>query len=157
MSVGVVLFEVIMALLMLALIIYCVKLNRGLAAIRGQDEQIKRMIAELNMAAERAEASVARLKTAGLSAEAGVRASIEDAEQARRSLAIRPPERAVPEPNPVADELAAKEDADAAAEEALFNTGADYASTGVQSARGQNRDQAEAAVLHAIRAARGNA
>lgn len=83
MSMGVVLFEVVMALLMLALIVYCVKLNRGLAAVRGQDEQIKQMIAELNSAADRAEASVARLKSAGLSAEAAVRAAIEDAEQTR--------------------------------------------------------------------------
>tara|TARA_R110000787_G_scaffold19614_6_gene58660 strand:+ start:386 stop:859 length:474 start_codon:yes stop_codon:yes gene_type:complete len=157
MSMGVVLFESVMALLMLALIVYCVKLNRGLAAVRGQDEQIKQMIAELNSAADRAEASVARLKSAGVSAEAAVRASIEDAEKARSMLAACNPAMAAARPAPLAENPGSNEDADAEAEAALFNTGADIAPLRPQAARGQDRDQAEAAVLQAIRAARGNA
>ncbi|MDA0241287.1 MAG: DUF6468 domain-containing protein [Proteobacteria bacterium] len=157
MSTGVVLFEVVMALLMLALIVYCVKLNRGLAAVRGQDAQIKQMIAELNMAADRAEASVARLKAAGLSAEAAVRASIEDAEQARSLLAARNTTMAATQPMSLADDLASKDAADAAVDAALFNTGEGFMPNRPQPARDQNRGEAEASVLQAIRAARGSA
>lgn len=155
MSVLTILVEGIMALLMLALIVYCVKLNRGLGAIRGQDEQIKSMIVELNSAAERAEASVARLKAAGLQAEASVRAAIRDGEKLQTEMKPKTPRA------PVRDEngTGAGEDADPAIDAALFqnNDGLDPAGRrpGPDRARDQSRGEAEAAVLQAIRAARG--
>lgn len=153
MSVMTVLFEGLMALLMLALIIYCVKLNRGLAGVRGQDEQIKQMISELNIAADRAEASVARLKAAGLHAEAAVRAAIQDADRSQTGTVAR--DRLTSTSIGGAD-LASGMRADAAAEEALFGVGPQFSSPGKLPVRGQNREDDEAAVLTAIRAARGD-
>jgi hypothetical protein len=153
MSVMTVFFEGVMALLMLALIIYCVKLNRGLAGVRGQDEQIKQMISELNIAADRAEASVSRLKAAGIHAEAAVRAAIQDAERLRNGVAAR--DQLTSTSNAGID-AASGVKADAAAEEALFAPGKDFPRPAQSMVRGQNREEAETAVLTAIRAARGD-
>jgi hypothetical protein len=151
MSVMTVLFEGLMALLMLALIIYCVKLNRGLAGVRGQDEQIKQMISELNIAADRAEASVARLKAAGLNAEAAVRTAIQDADRPRPAARDR-----VSSTSSGGADAASGARADAAAEEALFGADQQFPSPAKLAVRGQNREDDEAAVLTAIRAARGD-
>ena len=145
------LFEGMMALLMVALIVYCVKLNRGLAGVRGQDEQIKQMIMELNRAADRADASVSRLKAAGLTAEASVRAALQDADRLRTDLAARrrPAAASISALDAVSDDVS-----DAAAEEALF--GRDVPDHSRPAVRVPNREQNEAAVLTAIRAARGD-
>ena len=83
-------FEGALALLMIALIVYCVKLNRGLAAIRASDTQINELIGRLIEASDRAEASVAQLKAVGVARERALRAAIEDAEAMRASLAPSP-------------------------------------------------------------------
>ena len=153
MSVMTVFFEGVMALLMLALIIYCVKLNRGLAGVRGQDKQIKQMISELNIAADRAEASVSRLKAAGLHAEAAVRAAIGDADRLRNGEAAGDRHTSTPT---AAIDSATEVRADAVAEEALFATGKGDPRPPRPIVRGQNRQEDEAAVLTAIRAARGD-
>ncbi len=73
-------FEGVLAALMVVLIVYCVKLNRGLVAIRSSDPQINEMIGSLVEASDRAEASVAQLKAVGVAQERALRAAIEDAE-----------------------------------------------------------------------------
>lgn len=73
-------FEGVLAALMVVLIVYCVKLNRGLVAIRSSDPQINKMISSLVEASDRAEASVAQLKAVGVAQERALRAAIEDAE-----------------------------------------------------------------------------
>ncbi len=145
------LFEGITALLMVALIVYCVKLNRGLAGVRGQDDQIKQMIIELNRAADRADASVSRLKAAGLTAEAAVRAAMQDADRLRIDLAAR---RRPASPSMFAPDAVSDAVSDAAAEEALFAR--DVPDRSRPAVPIPNREQNEAAVLTAIRAARGD-
>lgn len=86
MSVSVILFEAGLAVLISVLIYYCIKLNRRLETIREKDEQITAMIASFTEASERTEASVSRLKAAGVAAERTVRAAIADAEAVRAEL-----------------------------------------------------------------------
>ena len=82
-------FEAGLAILMVALIVYCVKLNKRLASLRSHDAEITNMIAGLQEASERAEQSVQRLKSAGLSAELSLRAAMEDAAAIQADLARR--------------------------------------------------------------------
>ena len=58
-------FEGIVAALMVALIVYCIRLERRLAALRQNDAPIRALIGELQSAAERAEAAGGHLKAAG--------------------------------------------------------------------------------------------
>ncbi len=83
-------FEGVLAALMVVLIVYCVKLNRGLTAIRSSDPKINELIGSLVEAADRAEASVAQLKAVGVAQERALRAAIEDAEVLRADLAPAP-------------------------------------------------------------------
>ncbi|MPY72138.1 MAG: hypothetical protein GEU92_18925 [Alphaproteobacteria bacterium] len=80
------LVDVAMAGLMVALLVYCVKLNRRLAAVRDSDTEIRQMIVELQTAADRAEASVGALKTAGVEAERLLRVQVVRAEALRDEL-----------------------------------------------------------------------
>jgi len=59
-------FDGVLCVLMVMLIVYCVKLNRGLTAIRSSDVEINKLIASLIEASDRAETSVAQLKAAGV-------------------------------------------------------------------------------------------
>lgn len=79
-------FEGVLAALMVVLIVYCVKLNRGLVAVRSSDPQINELIARLIEASDRAEASVGQLKAVGVAQERALRAAIEDAETIRARL-----------------------------------------------------------------------
>lgn len=81
------LFEAGLAVLMAALIVYCVKLNRRLAALRSQNAEIGELVAGLRDASERADLSVQRLKAAGLAAERSLRAAIGEATAAQARLA----------------------------------------------------------------------
>jgi hypothetical protein len=72
--------------LMIALIVYCVKLNRRLAAIRDNDADIRQMIVELRNASDRADAATHVLKSAGIEAERSLRAEILRAEAVRHDL-----------------------------------------------------------------------
>lgn len=80
------LFEAVLATLMVALIIYCIKLNRRLSLLRDQNAQFVDMISGLGEASERAEQSVQHLKAAGLSAERSLRSVIADAVVAQADL-----------------------------------------------------------------------
>lgn len=75
-----------MAGLMVALIVYCVKLNRRLAAIRDSDAEIRQMIVELRNAADRADAATNVLKSVGLEAERSLRVQVLRAEAVRDGL-----------------------------------------------------------------------
>lgn len=81
------LFEAVLATLMVALIVYCIKLNRRLSLLRDQNAQFVDMISGLDEASERAEQSVQHLKAAGLSAESSLRSVIADAVVAQADLA----------------------------------------------------------------------
>lgn len=83
-------FEGALAALMVVLIAYCAKLNRGLSAIRASDTQINELIGRLVEASDRAEASVAQLKAVGVAQERALRAAIEDAEAAQARLGAVP-------------------------------------------------------------------
>jgi hypothetical protein len=80
------LFEAGLATLMVALMVYCIKLNRRLSLLRDQNAEFADMMAGFNEASERAEQSVQHLKVAGLSAERSLRSVIEDAAVAQADL-----------------------------------------------------------------------
>ena len=80
------LFEAGLATLMVALIVYCIKLNKRLSLLRNQNAEFADMKAGLREASERAEQSVQHLKVAGLSAERSLRSVIEDAAVAQVDL-----------------------------------------------------------------------
>lgn len=80
-------FDGVLAVLMILLIVYCVKLNRGLVAIRSSDTQINDLIGRLIEASDRAQASVQQLKAVGVAQERALRTAIADADAARARLA----------------------------------------------------------------------
>ena len=82
-------FEGVVAALMVALIVYCVRLERRLAALRQNDAPIRALIGELQSAAERAEASVGHLKAAGLDAERSLQQAIRTAQAVEDDLVRR--------------------------------------------------------------------
>lgn len=89
-------FEFIVAGLMVALIVYCVRLDRRLRALRENDSAIRSLIVELQQAAARAEATVGALKTAGLDAERSLNQAIRTAQAVeddllRRGRSLTPP------------------------------------------------------------------
>lgn len=155
------LFEGVMATLMVALIIYCVKLDRRLTLLRNQDTQMAEMIAGFRDASDRAEQSAQRLKAAGLAAERSLRAAMLEAEAMRSefsmpasvSAPVRP--EASPDPASVVDLMnndsgpsigtqAPKRDMLMPDQNVAPDT----------SKRAETREEAEQAVLEAIRSAR---
>jgi hypothetical protein len=102
-------FEGVVAALMVALIVYCVRLDRRLAALRENDAPIRALIEELRAAADRAEASVGRLKAAGLDAERSLQQAIRTAQAVEDDLVRRAriPAAAAPAPRPAAAEMTA--------------------------------------------------
>ena len=89
-----------LATLMVALIVYCIKLNRRLTLLRNQSAEFADMMTGLNEASARAEQAVQHLKTAGLSAEKSLRsviaeASVKQADLSR--LAADTPRAAAPQ------------------------------------------------------------
>ncbi len=169
------LFEAGMASLMVVLIFYCVKLNRRLTQIRSHDTEINELIAGLRDASERADVSVQRLKAAGLSAERSVRAAIEDASVAQtemseaaatKSWSPQPePENHAVSSDPAVEIARAAGNANALhsrssrPERDMLMASGEAASGPPKPAkdteeRSQTREEAEEAVLQAIRTAR---
>jgi hypothetical protein len=159
-----------MAALMAALIVYCVKLNRRLALLRDQGNEIRELVAGLRDASERAELSVQRLKAAGLAAERSLRAAIEDAARTPTAFAGRPAAAATPPPPERMDgkprASAARAETSAAARSTREKR--DMLLAAATSADGQvpapaaqvrprTREEAEDSVIQAIRSARGDA
>ncbi len=80
------LFEGAVSVLLLVMIAYCIKLNRLLGGLRERDAEIEDLLIRFGDASDRAEASVAVLKAAGVEAERSVRVATERAETARDEL-----------------------------------------------------------------------
>jgi hypothetical protein len=165
------LLEAGMAVLMTALIVYCVKLNRRLSLLRSQDAEIKELIAGFREASERAELSVQRLKAAGLAAERSLRGAMEDAAAMRTELAglasaapTRPPPGATPGKPTAEDALTGASSAvDQAvrAKRDMLMAAASPSRERMPAApapvRPRTREEAEESVIQAIRSARGEA
>ena len=154
------LFEGVMACLMVALIIYCVKLNRRLTLLRSQNTEMAEMMAGFRDASDRAEQSAQRLKAAGLAAERSLRAAILEAEAVRRDLSpmatpLTPPQTETPlESDSVVDLMKAEPPAEPRPPQRDMLMGGH---TGKQEKRAETREEAEQSVLNAIRSARSGA
>jgi hypothetical protein len=158
------LFEGVMATLMVALIIYCVKLNRRLAMLRNQEAEMAEMIAGFRDASDRAEQSAQRLKAAGLAAERSLRGAILEAEAAQRDLSrsSAPAAPAAPEPPattaPVVDLMKGegRSPVEPRPPQRDMLMGQSSASPGNSKVpkRAKTREEAEQTVLDAIRSAR---
>ena len=79
-------FEGVVAVLLIAMIYFAIKLNSRIGQMRERESQMQQLIDSLNEAAGRAEASVGHLKTAGEDAETTLRGSIERARALRDDL-----------------------------------------------------------------------
>ncbi|NKB20108.1 MAG: hypothetical protein GKS01_06125 [Alphaproteobacteria bacterium] len=159
MSVYTIVFEAGLAVLMTVLIIYRIILNKRLAAIRSQDADLKEMTASFDAASQRAEASVSRLKSAGLAAESSLRAAIAEAEGVRASINVSAPAFFSPDDNsePLSQESAARQDSFHREFDVSRMGGDDVAELTDQppvEVQSEDRKQAELAVLDAIRLAR---
>ncbi len=156
-----------MAVLMAALIGYCVKLNRHLSLLRNQDSEIRDLIAGLRDASERADVSVQRLKAAGLAAERSLRSAIEEASAKRLELVglasgatSRPADRAQEEtaaPTRGATSAAPSRPAPEKRDMLMTATAQSAAHPPVPATRPRTREEAEESVIQAIRSARGEA
>lgn len=158
------LFEGVMATLMVALIIYCVKLDRRLTLLRNQDTQMAEMIAGFRDASDRAEQSAQRLKAAGLAAERSLRAAMLEAEAMRSEFSIpasvsapvRP--EASPDPASVVDlmnnDSGPSIGTQAPKRDMLMPDQNVAPAAPDTSKRAETREEAEQAVLEAIRSAR---
>jgi hypothetical protein len=160
MSLFTIVFEAGLAVLMTVLIIYCVILNKRLAAIRSQDTDIKEMTASFEAASQRAEESVAHIKAAGLAAERSLRAAIEDAEGVKASMSATPRNFA----SPVDNFMAPHEESpmpwsplggdQGVSQMKDDNSTPEGAGLPISEDQSPDRQQAEMAVLNAIRSAR---
>lgn len=154
------LFEGVMACLMVALIIYCVKLNRRLTLLRSQNTEMADMMAGFRDASDRAEQSAQRLKAAGLAAERSLRAAILEAEAVRRDLSpmatpSTPTQAETPlESDSVVDLMKAEPPAEPRPPQRDMLMGGH---TGEPAKRAETREEAEQSVLNAIRSARSGA
>lgn len=81
-------FEGAVSGLLIAVIVYAVKLNRRILALRSQEGELKEMIGQFNDAALQAEISAGHLKTAGTDSERNLRATIERAQAMRDDLSF---------------------------------------------------------------------
>ncbi len=79
-------FEGVVAALLVAVIVYAIKLNGRILALRTQESDLKEMIALFNDAATQAGQSAEHLKTVGLDSERNLRATIERAQAMRDDL-----------------------------------------------------------------------
>jgi uncharacterized protein DUF6468 len=104
-------FEGAVSLLLIAVIVYSVKLNTRIVGLRSREGELKQMIAQFNEAAVQAEASAGHLKSVGTAAERNLRVTIERAQALRDDLSFliergdrvagrmkRPPERPTERP-----------------------------------------------------------
>ena len=80
------LFEGAVSVLLLVMIAYCVKLNRLLGGLRERDAEIENLLVRFKDASDTAEASVARLKAAGVEVERTLHAAMIQAQTVREEL-----------------------------------------------------------------------
>jgi hypothetical protein len=81
-------FEGAVSGLLIAVIVYAIKLNRRIIALRSQEGELKEMIAQFNDAATQAEISAGHLKAVGTESERNLRATIERAQAMRDDLSF---------------------------------------------------------------------
>ena len=168
-------FEVGLATLMVALIVYCIKLNKRLSLLRNQNDEFADMIVGLREASERAEQSVQHLKAAGLTAEISLRSVIADAAVAQvdlsRLVAVSSQAAALPVPQPPQRKAEPAQSVSSAAEvpeesrrqkvrrdmligEPASPSNKQGSETPPIPVRPKTREEAEETVLQAIRSAR---
>lgn len=80
-------FDVVLAGLLAAMIFYAVRLNRRILMLRERETEMQTMIMEFNQSSAAAHASASALKSAGTEAEVGVKAAIAKATALRNDLA----------------------------------------------------------------------
>lgn len=166
-----ILSEAVLATLMVALIIYCIKLNRRLSLLREQNAEFANMMEGLGEASARAEQSVGHLKAAGLTAEKSLRSAIADAAVAQEGLSqlmaksSQPTEALASQPQqrqagPAQSESSAADLSEGRQREKIRRDmliGASSVSSDEQGPppeRPKTREEAEETVLQAIRTAR---
>lgn len=81
------LFDAVMAGLLIAMMVFAIKLNRRLLSLRERDAEIRVMIDQFRAAADQADASATKLKSTGIEAERTLRAALQEAESMRDDLA----------------------------------------------------------------------
>lgn len=81
-------FEGVVSILLIAVIVFAIKLNRRILALRTQESELKEMIGQFNEAAIQAELSASHLKVAGTDSERNLRATIERAQAMRDDLSF---------------------------------------------------------------------
>lgn len=81
-------FEGLVSVLLVAVIVYAVKLNGRIVALRSQESGLKEMIAQFNEAATQAEVSASHLTAAGMDSERNLRTTIERAQAMRDDLSF---------------------------------------------------------------------
>lgn len=79
-------FEGVVAALLVAVIVYAIKLNGRILALRTQESDLKEMIAQFHDAATQAGESADHLKTVGLESERNLRVTVERAQAMRDDL-----------------------------------------------------------------------
>ena len=97
------LFDAVMAGLLIAMMVFAIKLNRRLVSLRERDAEIRAMIDQFRTAADQADASATRLKTTGIEAERSLRATLQEAQSVRDDLARLTAPRAAATPASVKD------------------------------------------------------
>ena len=81
------LLDILIAILLVTTIVWCVLLNRRLKGLRENQSELATLIAELNLAASRAEAGISGLKSNAEDAGASLQSSIIHAERINDDLA----------------------------------------------------------------------
>lgn len=82
------LFEAGFAILLLVTIVYAVKLNTRISALRERDSELREMIGRFHEASSQAQDSAVALKSAGVDAERQLRATINRGQSLRDDLAF---------------------------------------------------------------------
>lgn len=91
------LFDAVMAGLLIAMMVFAIKLNRRLLSLRERDAEIRVMIDQFRAAADQADASATKLKSTGIEAERTLRAALQEAASMRDDLArLTAPRAAAP-------------------------------------------------------------
>lgn len=82
------LFDVVLAALLAAMIFYAVRLNKRILMLRDRETELQDMIMQFNYSSTAAHASASALKSAGTEAEVGVKAAVAKATALRRDLEL---------------------------------------------------------------------
>lgn len=73
-------------ILLVVVIVYAVRLNRSLSALKGNKAELDALIASFNQSTERAEASVVRLKASATETAAALQSNVSKAQELRDDL-----------------------------------------------------------------------